>query len=133
MERMTLPEAIKRLEDLPTPASVADELVSMGIKARTACSDQCAIAEYFLLTTGMDCVVGIKDLHPLMDEPVGAFVNFGRAGGVTTLLSQKIGQFARNFDLGLYPKLISDVPGSGCPQCGGVNSYNCSVCNPTKD
>lgn len=23
-------------------------------------------------------------------------------------------------------------PGSGCPQCEGVNSYNCSVCNPTK-
>lgn len=105
MERLTLSEAIKRLEDLPTTDAVADELVSRGITATPRCADSCALAEYFFRTTGLDCIVGIKDERPLVDNPVGAFLNTGGRLG-TVLLSQKLGQFARNFDLGLYPKLI---------------------------
>lgn len=111
---ISVPEAIKCLEDLPTPDAIADELISLGITAEPGCPEACALAAYFELTTGKRSSVGIRTNMGSL-EVIGAVLHardhrvsdFGDEPYLQNFdLSQKLGQFARNFDGCQYPKMI---------------------------
>lgn len=139
-------EALQRLENLPTTAAIADELVSMGITAQPRKGDRCAIAVYMKQTTGEAVSVGLQYLGAVFasdneDEAIGvtlhgngtdvapqSFDFYSSRSKLWNYPTPKVAQFIREFDMGVYPKLEEVAAGSGCPKCGGVNSYNCSTC-----
>ena len=97
---MDIPEAIKRLDDLPTADAIADELVSMGVKGTRSSPTRCAVAVYLMEITGERRHVGL---------------GLGQADAVSTRdslsamkdyhIAPKVAQFIRGFDNGQYPKL----------------------------
>lgn len=107
-------EALQKLENLPTTAAIADELVSMGIKAKPRKGDDCAIAYYLAETTGSWVGVGLHyegyDPNPLTPlELLGVVLVVG--GQRRQLLSMpKVARFIHEFDEGAYPKLVLEEP-----------------------
>jgi hypothetical protein len=113
-------EALQKLENLPTTAAIADELVSMGIKARPKKSDECAIACYLTVTTGCHVGVGLNiDGHTDGNEELIGVVLVGRqalSSAVAALLNYdrqilqmpQVAHFIREFDEGKYPKLVEE-------------------------
>lgn len=98
-------EAVRRLENLPTTDAIADELVSMGIKAEPSCAYACVLAEYFLQETGrfVDVTYSCEPGAAGPTRITKGWVFF--EGGHEVELSAKLGLLAFNFDMRMYPKL----------------------------
>jgi hypothetical protein len=115
-------EALQKLEDLPTTAAIADELVSMGIKATPRKSEHCAIAYYLQETTGQQVAVGLHTaIHGdgeamKIDGVVVVAGGHGVGPAMAVLLDYErrsltmpqVGRFISEFDEGKYPKLVAD-------------------------
>src|SRR6202012_4220662 len=106
---MDIPEAIARLEVLPTPDAIADELVSMGIKAHQGEPHACAIAVYLHETAGVDVGVGTSSLYVGPEKKrvrTGIVAYFGDSWRGTQCDAPRVAEFVHEFDRGKYPKLL---------------------------
>lgn len=108
---MDIPEAIGRLEALPTTSAIADELVSMGIKGYQGIPHNCAIAVYVHETTGLWTGIGAQSIAIGGGEPrylgITAYVGISPRG--INCAAPKVAEFIREFDQGKYPKLFVEV------------------------
>lgn len=106
---MDIPEALKQLEDLPTSAAIADELVSMGITAERSQPDSCAIARYLWRTTGEEVAIALRRhwVGPdYLTAGIIAIADYHTDHTLRTAYSTpKIARFVAEFDRGDYPKL----------------------------
>lgn len=106
---MDIPEAIGQLEALPTTSAIADELVSMGIKAYQGIPTMCAIAVYIQETTGEHTAIGLRSIAERGARPdlagITAYADSSGCGG-TACFAPKVAQFVREFDEGQHPKLL---------------------------
>lgn len=118
---MNSKEALQKLENLPTTAAIADELISMGIKATPKKATHCAIAYYLKETTGQQVAVGLhtaihSDGEAWEIDGVVALVVGGQtfSSAMPALLDYErqsltmpqVGRFISEFDEGKYPKLL---------------------------
>jgi len=113
-------EALQKLENLLTTAAIADELVSMGIKAKPRNGYECAIAYYLVETTGRHVGVGLNmvidndgndELRGLvlvgtcaLSSTMTALIDYDRQ----ILQMPQVAHFIREFDEGKYPKLVEE-------------------------
>ena len=107
---MDIPEAIACLDALPTPDAIADELVSMGIKAHQGEPHACAIAVYLHETVGVAVGIGTLSLTvgngPVRREGIIAYPADSWAG--TRCKAPRVAEFVHEFDRGKYPKLLKE-------------------------
>lgn len=117
---MNTKEALQKLEDLPTTAAIADELVSLGIQATPKKAEHCAIAYYLKETTGSQVAVGLHTAIHGDGEAMeidGVVLVVGGQGLLPamaalldyerlTLTMPQVGRFISEFDAGAYPKLL---------------------------
>lgn len=102
---MNTNDALQRLEDLPTTAAIADELVSMGIKAKPRKGSSCAIAVYLDQEVQVDHYRSIGlEFRSSKDEPRSVIVH----GDVESDFYKmpRVAKFVQEFDQELYPKLV---------------------------
>lgn len=107
--------ALRKLENLPTTAAIADELVSMGIKAKPKKGSECAIAYYLAETTGSRVGVGLHYEGGLAEplEFLGVILvgeDNGREYCRQAFLMPRVAEFIHEFDGGAYPKLVLEEP-----------------------
>lgn len=102
---MNTNDALQRLEDLPTTAAIADELVSMGIKAKPRKGSSCAIAVYLDQAVATDAYRSIGlEFVPRGDEPRSVVVHGDVESDFYTM--PRVAKFVQEFDQELYPKLV---------------------------
>lgn len=103
---MNTNDALQRLEDLPTTAAIADELVSMGIKAKPRKGSSCAIAVYLDQEVQVDHYRSIGlEFRSSEDEPRSVVVHSTHPEGGFYAMP-RVAKFVQELDQNLYPKLV---------------------------
>lgn len=97
---MNIPEALKRLDDLPTADAIADQLVSMGVGGIRMSPTKCAIAVYLWSVTGERVRVGLA-----RETSDGLTTRSPLSTEAELHSAPRVAQFIRGFDNGSYPKL----------------------------
>ncbi len=87
----------------PTADEIAEYLEVLGIKSKPECSESCALADYFSMHADLapEVDTGLLNFHAKDNEFM--FVEGEHDGN-----QRHLSDFIRNFDNGLYPKLIKE-------------------------